>query len=291
MNPTTDRRTTANLGFRAMNTDVVVTVVDGDDALVDWARERALELEQRWSRFVPGSELCRINDAGGQPVEVSADTVTAVRAACAAWVFTEGAFDPTVHDSLVRLGYDDTIERVAAREPSDDRVVEVPAPGCTGIVYDDRTGVVLVPAGVRLDLGGIAKGLAADLVATGLVERGAAGAMVDIGGDIRVTGVAPTSAAWTIEIEDPRCDQVFASVQVHDGGIATSSTLRRRWRTGQRSRQSEGPASLGRGSGQEGPDRVQEPWPYRPCHVLGGAGLALCLSVAAAPGRSGGRGV
>lgn len=226
---------TANLGFRAMSTDVVVTVVGGDPSLLDWARERVVDLEHRWSRFRPGSELCRINDAGGVPVEVSTDTVTAVRAACAAWVFTAGAFDPTVHDSLIRLGYDDAIERLAERDTNDDHVVEVPAPGCAGIVYDERTGVVVVPAGVRLDLGGIGKGLAADLVATGLVERGAAGAMVDIGGDLRVTGSAPAGGAWTIEIEDPRTDHTLTSVQLDDGAVAASSTLHRRWRSGQRS--------------------------------------------------------
>lgn len=236
IHPTPTNLPTANLGFRAMSTDVTVTVVGGAPDLVDWAQQRIADLEHRWSRFRPDSELSRINLAGGVPVEVSADTVTAVRAACAAWVFTEGAFDPTVHDSLLRLGYDDTFELVTAREPSPAHVVELPAPGCAGIVYDDRTGVVLVPEGVHLDLGGIAKGLAADLVATGLIERGASGALVDIGGDLRVTGTAPVGGAWTIEIEDPRSEQPFATVQVHDGGVASSSTLRRRWRSGQRSR-------------------------------------------------------
>jgi thiamine biosynthesis lipoprotein len=229
---------TANLGFRAMSTDVVVTLVGGEPALLDWARERVSELEQRWSRFVPGSELGRINESAGAPVQVSTDTVTAVRAACAAWVFTEGLFDPTVHDSLIRLGYDDTIEQLAQRDPAEapTSIVEIPAPGCSGIVHDERSGTVLVPAGVRLDLGGIGKGLAADLVATGLVERGAAGAMVDIGGDVRVTGAAPTAGTWSIDVTDPRTDQVLTTIELDDGGVATSSTLHRRWRSGQRSR-------------------------------------------------------
>ena len=88
---------------------------------------------------------------------------------------------------------------------------------------------ITLPLGVRLDLGGIGKGLAADLVATGLRERGAEGALVDIGGDVRVTGTSPRGGAWTIAIEDPRNEHLLALVHVDDGGVATSTTLRRRW--------------------------------------------------------------
>ena len=53
---------------------------------------------------------------------------------------------------------------------------------------DRDHNTVALPAGVQLDLGGIGKGLAADLVASGLVERGALGACVALGGDVRVAG-------------------------------------------------------------------------------------------------------
>ena len=234
----------SNMGFRAMSTDVTVTMVGGDPGLLDWVRARIDLLERRWSRFLPDSEISRLNRADGASLVVSDDTVNAVRAACAAWVFTRGCFDPTVHDCLLRLGYDDTIDAVRTREISAAEVVELPAPGCAGIVYDggdggdggggggEGRGVVMLPRGVRLDLGGIGKGLAADIAAVGLLERGAAGALVNIGGDVRVVGSSPQGGAWVIEIEDPRTEHRLTAVEVCDGGVATSTTLRRRWRAG-----------------------------------------------------------
>ncbi len=60
-----------------------------------------------------------------------------------------------------------------------------PAPGCRGIVIDPIVGAVTLPSGVELDLGGIGKGLAADLVVDELLAAGAAGACVNVGGDLR----------------------------------------------------------------------------------------------------------
>jgi FAD:protein FMN transferase len=231
MSTSLDTRAATHMCFRAMSTDVGVTIVGGDTGLPDWARRRVDHLEQLWSRFRDDSDITRLNRADGDPVHVSPETVDAVRAACAAWAFTAGCFDPTVHDSLLRLGYDDSIDNVRQRGLTAAQV-PLPAPGCNGIVFDEATSVVQLPAGVRLDLGGIGKGLAADDVATGLLARGATGALVNIGGDLRVVGTPSASAAWRIEIEDPRTERICAVVELLDGGVATSTTLRRRWRLG-----------------------------------------------------------
>ncbi|MEX1104575.1 MAG: FAD:protein FMN transferase [Ilumatobacteraceae bacterium] len=228
---------TVHLAMRAMSTDVTITVVGGDDDLLAWARGRIEQLEARWSRFLPDSDISRLNAADGRPVEVTNDTLLAVRAACAAWVHTAGAFDPTVHDSLLRLGYDESIEQVRRREADSAAPTALfPSPGCAGIVIDDRAGRITLPVGVRLDLGGIGKGLAADLTAEGLCARGATGALVDIGGDLRVTGDSPRGGAWLIDIEDPRDERPIATVELFDGGVATSTTLRRRWRSAHETR-------------------------------------------------------
>ena len=224
----------AHICFRAMSTEVNVTVVGGSPDLLDWAHQRIDQLEARWSRFRPDSEISQLNAASGHPLTVSDDTVLAVHTACAAALLTRGRFDPTVHDSLLRLGYDDTIDVV--RERFDDRstpagpIATLPAPGCTGIVADPASGMVIVPADVRLDLGGIGKGLAADLTAMGLIERGAAGALVNIGGDVRAIGHPANGQRWQVAIDDPRTDGLAATVALLDGGVASSSTLRRRWR-------------------------------------------------------------
>jgi thiamine biosynthesis lipoprotein len=82
---------------------------------------------------------------------------------------------------------------------------------------------------VRLDPGGIGKGLAADMVAEELRAQGAFGALVDIGGDVRVSGAGPHDGAWVIDVSHPGVDQPLLHLLVRDAGIATSSVLRRRW--------------------------------------------------------------
>lgn len=68
-----------------------------------------------------------------------------------------------------------------------------PAPGCAGVVVAADVGVVHLPVGVTVDPGGIGKGLAADLVAGELLESGATGVLVSLGGDLRAAGVAPVA--------------------------------------------------------------------------------------------------
>ena len=101
---------TAELEFRVMGTDAHVIVVGSDArharraALV--ARDRLHELEARWSRFLPDSEVSRLNAASGVPVVVSSDTLGLVERAVEGWRRTHGSFDPTVLDALVAQGYD-----------------------------------------------------------------------------------------------------------------------------------------------------------------------------------------
>jgi len=92
---------------------------------------------------------------------------------------------------------------------------------------------VVLPAGVRVEPGGIGKGLAADLVTSELLDAGAAGALVNLGGDVRVRGNDGTDGGgWVIGIEDPHEDtRDVAVVTIADGAVCTSSRLFRRWRT------------------------------------------------------------
>jgi FAD:protein FMN transferase len=92
---------------------------------------------------------------------------------------------------------------------------------------------VTIPAGVGFDPGGIGKGLAADLVSAELVTAGAAGVCINMGGDLRVRGIGPRGAhGWTIALEHPLQPTPLATVGITDGGVASSTTLRRRWLVG-----------------------------------------------------------
>ena len=214
-----------------MGTSALVATVGGPPALGRDSELRIADLERRWSRFRPDSELSRLNLAapGGRPTTVSADTYRLVERAVDACHLTAGRYDPTVHDAVNANGYDRTFDALPADRTAPDVGVH-PAPGCSGVVLDRRRRTVTLPAGVAVDPGGIGKGLAADLVADELIAAGAAGALVDLGGDVRVVGDGPADGRWVVDVEDPRSGtRPLVRLSLSDAGIATSSRLRRRW--------------------------------------------------------------
>jgi thiamine biosynthesis lipoprotein len=214
-----------------MGSSCRVLAFGGPRDAAERARRRILELEQRWSRFRPSSELSALNRASGSLVVVSPDTYLLVQRSVDAWTLTGGAFDPTVLPSLRRLGYDRSFDHLpppqtAAFPPE----APTPAPGCAEIQLFDELPAVVLPEDVQLDPGGIGKGLAADLVVREMLGDGVVGVAVDIGGDVRVAGTNPETDAWTIEVEDPRDGHgPLGTVVLDEGAVATSSTLRRRW--------------------------------------------------------------
>src|SRR5436189_2627004 len=105
-----------------MGTDVHIILV-GDEAesgdLVDLARARIDDLEQRWSRFVADSELAQLNAAAGEgPQPVTAVTFDLIEAAVDAWHRTDGVFDPTVLPSLLATGYDRSFDLINEERPA-----------------------------------------------------------------------------------------------------------------------------------------------------------------------------
>ena len=151
------------------------------------ARQLIEALEARWTRFRPTSEVSRINRCAGRTVVVRPDTAALVDDACAWWHATAGRFDPTVLAAVRDAGYVRSFE--AGPGPIGDGA---PVPGCTGVIVDRAASTVRVPAGTGLDLGGIAKGRAVDVVVAALSDV-ASGGVVDLGGDLRVWGEPPAA--------------------------------------------------------------------------------------------------
>lgn len=207
-----------------MGTETLIVVHPDDSHLVPAAQRRIDDLERRWSRFLADSELSGLNANAGMPVIVSSETYALVRHAVDAADHTDGRFDPTVHDSMIALGYDRTFEATIDSVTS----APEPAPGTARIEFDDALEAITLPPDVRLDLGGIGKGAAADLVCDELLDAGARGAAVSVGGDTRVRGESPTGGAWAIEVGGRRADVPT----ILDGGFCTSGVTGRRWRDG-----------------------------------------------------------
>jgi thiamine biosynthesis lipoprotein len=202
-----------------------LVVAGAEPGLVTWARSRLIELESLWSRFREDSDLCRLNRSPGCWVELSPLTTALVRQAIHAWRATDGRFDPTVLAAVEAAGYTGSFETLPAHSSGP---ASASVPGCDGI--EIRAGQVRLPPGVRLDLGGIGKGYAADLLAAELMAEGASGASVNLGGDVRVTGSPPAGDAWVVAIADETWPELdLAWLGLAEGAVATSTRLRRRW--------------------------------------------------------------
>jgi thiamine biosynthesis lipoprotein len=213
--------------FRAMGTTAHV-VVHGDPALVDLAREEIARLEGRWSRFLPGSEVSALNRGAGSWVDVSDETVTLLDRAVLAHAVTGGRFDPTVLGDVVRAGYDRSFEQLAGTDRPDAPTSPL-GTGVDGIEIDAASRRVRLPAGVGFDPGGLGKGLAADLVAQRIDAEGAAGVLINLGGDLRAVGCGPDGADWTVDLDPAATGRPHARLVIDHGAVATSTVLRRRW--------------------------------------------------------------
>ncbi len=208
--------------FDLMGSAAEVTLVGGDTAALSTAVARLDQLDRRWSRFRPDSEVSRLTAAAGRPVPVSPDTVLLVELAQRGWHCTDGRYDPTLLAAVRRAGYTDDFAQLPADGP--------PPPGATGhdprtcgrITIDADAGSVTLPHGAGFDPGGIGKGLAADLVSADLAARGIPGGCVNVGGDLRAWGRGPHDDRWRVATAD-------RTLAVTDVGVATSGTGRRTW--------------------------------------------------------------
>lgn len=209
------------LAFPAMGTrvEVLLEAAPTSAARAALARVRAEfeRLEAIFSRFRPDSELSRLNEAGS--IEAGTELLAVVRLALAARERTAGRFDPTLHDALVAAGYDRTFDELdehAAPRPA-------PDPSRSRDVAIRGRRIQLGP-GVRLDLGGIVKGYAADRCTQQLAPLGPC--LVNAGGDLAVAG-ARSAGPWPVAVDLPDGRLTLA---VASGGLATSGCDRRRWR-------------------------------------------------------------
>jgi len=198
--------------FRAMGTDVVV--VANDLADIEATRRLFHRNEQRFTRFAASSELSWLNRQPAGPVEISPELAALLSRAAELRRLTGGLVDPAVGSSVIAWGYNTSMESVTG-------LTDIPESLPTQ-QWSVSEFTVVRPAGVRFDLGGLAKGWTCDEA----VESGRA-VLVSAGGDIR----SATQDAIA-ELEDPLHPGSAARVAVGVGGLATSSTTRRRWRVG-----------------------------------------------------------
>jgi thiamine biosynthesis lipoprotein len=214
-----------------------VIVSDADEreasAAVDRGRVMLLQWHTQFSRFEPESELSALNRDPRAVVPVTPLMRRVVEAAVRAARGSGGLVDPTLIEELEAAGYDRSLgtggtvplaDALAAAPP---RAPAAPEPGARylQIETDRRSGTVTRPPGVKLDPGGIAKGVFADELATQLDRHGAF--VIDCCGDLRLGGAE--EVAREVHVESPFDGSVLHTFSVSGGAFATSGIGRRAW--------------------------------------------------------------
>lgn len=222
----------------AVSPDAEALARAGVEAGMAWLRE----VDQRLTRFQEGSELCQLNRAAGRWQPVSDLLFRAMQAALKAAETSSGWFDPTLLPQLEALGYDRDFAQVA-HSPAESRSASTSATTPGGrwrdIQLDAQGKRILLPEGTRLDLGGIAKGWAADVALRDCL-RAFPDVIVNVGGDLRLRGERAPGDPWAVGIRDPQYDHLpapspdIAVISFHQGGLATSGATSRWWYHGGR---------------------------------------------------------
>lgn len=227
-------RVEADSGYQlVMGTFAHVVVVADDSAAarkcVKVALEEIRRVDALMSDYKSDSEISRVNaQAADKAVQVGEATYQVLKRSVVFGKLTGGAFDITV-GPLVELFRKAKKDGVA---PSEEQIAQARASvGFEKLGLDDEHRTVRFAAqGMRLDLGGIAKGYAIDKAIEGAQRCGATGAMVDIGGDVRCFGTPPGGREhWVIGVQDPNSavedlggGGLLLTLKLTDAAVATS---------------------------------------------------------------------
>jgi FAD:protein FMN transferase len=235
-------QTWVEFSFFAMGTENTVLIGDGPESIndmctYDWLIAEVERLEQTWSRFRPDSELNRFLAAVG-PQRLSDDLLLALDCAARLFAATGGLYDARIRTHLDTLGYSQPFRSL----PTCDNGQRIGAPISVmlpemmedhpGFSVDLVTETAELFEDVTLDLGGVGKGLAADMLARSISMHGAGGVCVSMGGDIRAIGVGPYDGGWHIPVNAPYATSPSRTHFLIDGAMVMSTTALRTWTDG-----------------------------------------------------------
>lgn len=200
--------------------------------------ERLFEINGSMSAFMPTSTLSRFNDMkAGETLALDALFFRVLKVSSEMHRITGGAFDPTVMP-LVNLwgfgpgGYAGGVPEKEALEDARRRV------GFDKLILDEEGRLGKKEDGVRLDFGAIAKGYGVDVVAEALEELGLVHYLVEIGGEVRVSGCRPDGQPWRVGISRPEAgagpSDIWMRLEMCKGALATSGDYRNFFESGGR---------------------------------------------------------
>jgi thiamine biosynthesis lipoprotein len=216
----------------AMNTTVLLAA-EGERAIDGMQATKIFidECEQRFSRFLPASEITELNRFSGEWLKVSGDLMEMLELAQKYFEETQGIFDPSILPDLKHAGYDRSMDIIRANGVENDLPApkQISRPAFSRMSLDPDGNQVRLLHGMEIDLGGIAKGCIVKQAAR-LLHRYSEVCGVSAGGDILFLGQPEDGLGWDVYLEDPRDPaQMLAQLNIPSGAVATSSVTKRSW--------------------------------------------------------------
>jgi len=213
-----------------MGTLVKITAVARSESIAQAAATAGFaeirRLEELLSTWISTSELSRVNaSAGVMPVHVSSETLTVVQRAVQAAETTDGGFNIAIGPAVDAWS---VIE--GQRIPTESELEALrPLVDLQAVHVDVREQTIyLGKAGMRIDVGGIGKGYAADQAVEALRRAGAVAGVVALSGDIKTFGLLPGGKMFPVGIQHPRKDgTVLAWIDLQDEAISTAGDYER----------------------------------------------------------------
>lgn len=213
-----------------MGTLVSITAVAGNEAVAQAAATAGFaeirRLEELLSTWISTSELSQVNaSAGVKPVHVSTETMAVVQRAVQVAEMTDGGFNIAIGPAVDAWSVTDGQRIPTESELNTLRpLVDLQA---AHVNLREQT-IFLEKAGMRIDVGGIGKGYAADQAIEALRRAGAIAGVVALSGDIKTFGRLPGGKMFSIGIQHPRKDgSVLAWIDLQDEAISTAGDYER----------------------------------------------------------------
>jgi FAD:protein FMN transferase len=190
-------------------------------ALATEIATRLDEIVAELSHWDESSNLCRYNRAAaGSWVALAPHFATVIACALEVASASGGAFDPALGALVDLWGFG---PHGACPAPTESEVdVALACSGVDRLRYDRFARRLYQPGGLKLDLSGIGKGYAVDMIASLLAEHGCQNALVEIGGECVGRGLRPDSEPWWVDLEPPEPATEGLRVALHELAVATS---------------------------------------------------------------------
>lgn len=223
-----------------LNTFVTISIYPEDKSSINYTEILDAEIdtirsyENLFSKTLPGSDIYRINNANGKPVNVSAETIELIKLGIYYGDISNGVFDITIAPVSDLWNFQSEDPTIPASNEIAEALSHVDYHNIL-IDYDNGTVQLLDPKSA-IDLGGIAKGYIADKIKESLVDKGIKSAIINLGGNVLTIGQKPSKnifstkySPFEIAVQKPFSSQndIYTVVDINDSSVVTSGSYER----------------------------------------------------------------